>query len=407
MASLTKDINRKTKKPNGCRTLQFVDRHGTRKSVRLGKTSQRNAEAIKLRIEALNEAAVAETSLDNETATWVRKLVPKLHDKLERAGLVDGACGSRPTGSPLTLGELIDTYKSRPKWKALKSKTKRNKSLSLRYLTTHFGVDRSMETITVADAGDYYAALRLSKAEGGFELAIATANLASSEAATLAGFAIDAELLDRNPFKTLPRSSRKGDNTMIEASLSREVLDAMRGTQGRLLFALARWGGLRTPSEPTLLRWCDIDWERDRFLVTSPKTAAYEGHETRQVPIFPELAPLLAERFEDASEGDEYVLPILQGYSTSYASNMLRATLRGLGVEPWNRLWHSLRATCQTELEEVFPTHVVCAWLGNSVAVAHKHYLQVTEEHFAKALHRARQQAPAQHGMKGKTTSRR
>ena len=29
--------------------------------------------------------------------------------------------------------------------------------------------------------------------------------------------------------------------------------------------------------------------------------------------------------------------------------------------------------------------HVVCEWIGNSKAVAAKHYLQVTHEHFAKA----------------------
>ncbi len=82
---------------------------------------------------------------------------------------------------------------------------------------------------------------------------------------------------------------------------------------------------------------------------------------------------------------------------------MLRTALRGLGVEPWNRIWHSLRATCQTELEEVFPTHVVCSWLGNSPSVAHKHYLQVTEEHFVKATQKATQHVTAQRGMKGKT----
>jgi hypothetical protein len=41
------------------------------------------------------------------------------------------------------------------------------------------------------------------------------------------------------------------------------------------------------------------------------------------------------------------------------------------------------RSTRQTELAERFPQHVVCAWIGNSHAVAAKHYLQVTDEHFA------------------------
>jgi hypothetical protein len=32
-----------------------------------------------------------------------------------------------------------------------------------------------------------------------------------------------------------------------------------------------------------------------------------------------------------------------------------------------------------------FPTHVVCAWLGNSPDVAREHYLQTTDEHWKRA----------------------
>ena len=39
----------------------------------------------------------------------------------------------------------------------------------------------------------------------------------------------------------------------------------------------------------------------------------------------------------------------------------------------------------QTELEQCFPTYVVCAWLGNTPAVAHKHYLTVTDAHYETA----------------------
>lgn len=45
-----------------------------------------------------------------------------------------------------------------------------------------------------------------------------------------------------------------------------------------------------------------------------------------------------------------------------------------------------MRASRQTELEETVPTHVVCRWLGNSPKVAQKHYLQVTDSHFEKAV---------------------
>ena len=31
--------------------------------------------------------------------------------------------------------------------------------------------------------------------------------------------------------------------------------------------------------------------------------------------------------------------------------------------------------------------HVVCRWIGNSQPIAAKHYLQVTDEHFSRAVH--------------------
>ncbi|OHB57221.1 MAG: hypothetical protein A2Y07_00115 [Planctomycetes bacterium GWF2_50_10] len=48
-------------------------------------------------------------------------------------------------------------------------------------------------------------------------------------------------------------------------------------------------------------------------------------------------------------------------------------------------MFQNLRSTRETELAETWPEHVVCAWIGNSKAVARKHYLQVTEEYFDRA----------------------
>ena len=50
----------------------------------------------------------------------------------------------------------------------------------------------------------------------------------------------------------------------------------------------------------------------------------------------------------------------------------------------------------ETELCETYPIHVVCSWIGNSTTVANKHYLQVTDEHFEKAVQKAVQQAHAE-----------
>ena len=42
------------------------------------------------------------------------------------------------------------------------------------------------------------------------------------------------------------------------------------------------------------------------------------------------------------------------------------------GLKQWPKPFQNLRSTRQTELEEIFPSHVVCAWIGNSEAVAKK-----------------------------------
>jgi len=61
-------------------------------------------------------------------------------------------------------------------------------------------------------------------------------------------------------------------------------------------------------------------------------------------------------------------------------------------VKPWPKLFNNLRSTGETELAEEYPLHAVCAWIGNSQPVAAKHYLQVTDEHFTKAVQNPVQQ---------------
>ena len=58
----------------------------------------------------------------------------------------------------------------------------------------------------------------------------------------------------------------------------------------------------------------------------------------------------------------------------------------GGGVEPWVKLWQNLRSSRETEFVEKFPIQVVTAWMGNTTAVAMKHYLQVTDEHGRRAI---------------------
>jgi hypothetical protein len=102
------------------------------------------------------------------------------------------------------------------------------------------------------------------------------------------------------------------------------------------------------------------------------------------VPIFPELAPYLADAFDLAPPGQEYVITRYRDTGVNLRTQLGRI-IRRAGLTPWPKLFHNLRATRETELAERYPIHVVCAWIGNSAVVAQKHYLQVTEDHFAEA----------------------
>ena len=63
----------------------------------------------------------------------------------------------------------------------------------------------------------------------------------------------------------------------------------------------------------------------------------------------------------------------------------LNRIIQRAGLVAWPRLFHNLRATRQTELEEASGTRRACDWLGNSQAVAMGHYIQTTEDHFDSA----------------------
>lgn len=51
------------------------------------------------------------------------------------------------------------------------------------------------------------------------------------------------------------------------------------------------------------------------------------------------------------------------------------------GVTEWPKLFQNLRSTRQTELEEDFPSHVVCQWTDTREKVARSHYLLVRRQH--------------------------
>ena len=108
--------------------------------------------------------------------------------------------------------------------------------------------------------------------------------------------------------------------------------------------------------------------------VWSPKTEHHEGKDSRQVPLFPELRPYLEEAWEQAEPGAEYIITRYRDCNANLRTQLNRI-IRKAGLKPWPKLFQNLRSSRETELAQDYPIHVACAWIGNTQAVAAKHYL--------------------------------
>jgi hypothetical protein len=156
-----------------------------------------------------------------------------------------------------------------------------------------------------------------------------------------------------------------------------------------------------TGFQPVVLSWSDIDWIEGRLTVHSPKTEHHEGKDQRVIRLLPEIKDSL-ERVRVVDREGKSVFRKLQRQAVKSATGWKAVTLgtgfakilKRAGITPWPRLFHNMRASCQTDLEQRFPTYVVCAGLGNSESVAKARDLQVLPEHYRSAPQSALQSPP-------------
>ena len=298
-----------------------------------------------------------------------------LADKLAQVDLIP-----RREAVNTTLGAFIDDYLTSRM--DIKPRTRINLLQVRKNLVTHFGENKPLQDATPGDA-DEWRRWMLSRKN---KLGDNTVRRHCGRAKQLFRAALRKRLITENPFadmKSCSVQANKSREHFVSCEEAAKVLAACPDHEWRLIFALARFGGLRTPSETLILRWGDVDWDRGRILVRSPKTEHHEGKDSRWVPIFPELRLHLETAWDKAEPGTEFVINRYRDGDQNLRTTLLRIISRA-GLTAWPKLFQNLRSTRETEFAETFPLHVVTAWLGNSHAVATKHYLQVTDEHFER-----------------------
>lgn len=374
MASQIKD-------PSGSYRIQFYAPDGSRKSIRLGKCSKNYANEVTVKTEKLLAARITGEAPDRQTALWLSELTPALREKLQRADLIDAK-------ATVTLDRFLDDFLERHGANK-KPATRIVWGQVMKMLRQYMPADLPIEQITTGHAKKFVSSL---KARG---LASATVSKRVGFARQFFQDAVDWELIDRNPFASVKTStSSLKSNVNVPAETIRHVLRHCDTTWATII-GLSRFGGLRCPSEVLSLKWCDIDWENGRMSVPEPKVEHHEGRGVRSVPLFPELRQILDKAFAVAADGAEYVVdkPSYRaaamrpgGWANANLRTQFLKILQRAGIVPWARLFHSMRASRQTELERDHPRHVVCAWMGNTAAVAEKSYLLVTDGDFERAV---------------------
>ena len=198
-----------------------------------------------------------------------------------------------------TVAGLVDEYITRRV--DVKRSTREHFQRCGRDLVGFLGADTPLEAVTPADADDFRAAMRSKTAEN-------TTRRTCSRAKQFFRYAVRKRLIAESPFADMRGLHVRGNRARefyVSEELALRVLDKLPDTEWQAIFVLSRWGGLRCPSEHLALQWSDVNWLDKRLRVPSPKTEHHEGKAFRVIPLFPEVAQLLAQAVLGAKQAHQ------------------------------------------------------------------------------------------------------
>ncbi|MDO4585064.1 MAG: site-specific integrase [Planctomycetia bacterium] len=336
-----------------------------------GFTDKNKARMVGRKLEDL-KACVGLGILSPESRLWLDEIWKKnreLYQKLVEAGLAENRveCG--------TLEELLEIFTSD---KTKKERTLQNRAVTGKMLLRFFDKKRKVDTFISTDGDAIYKHMKQTLALGTYQRRVKTVKGIMKHAVSLGW-------IPNNPFSHLKGGSKANRNRdfTVTAEMSNKILAACPNAYWRLIFAFARWGGLRITSELVYLKWSEVLWNQGKMKINIPKKTSREEEErgeleTRWISLFPEIRHALEEYRQTTPPTSDRIFPNFTNDDPCGAILRTRITkiIRKAGFQPWPKLFVNLRATRDTELQRRYPLHVVCSWLGHSPTVSLKHYAQ-------------------------------
>lgn len=395
-------------------TVRFTDIDGNRKKMALATADKKTAETVRNMVERiLAQKKTGEP--DRLLSNWLKDIPDDLRRRLERAGLLEAK-------ARYTIQDLFEAYLR------FKPEARKNTILTIRQsvnnAVTFFGADKTIDTITEEQAQSFRdwlplqpfaerlagtkrrtvlsKALQQAKEErretvygrSGIKgtLSPSTVSGRIAKIKTLFNYARRKNWIEKSPFEFIERGEMV--NRDRDITISREAVQKMievaPGAKWRAIIALARYVGLRIPSELQTLKWGDIKWSDSKdetalIKITDTKRSGHKGLGTRISPLWKEAEKELRTLYDESPEGQEYIFP---GIKTS--SN-LRTTMEKIilmaGLQLYPRIFHNLRKSCETEYDRRgVPQRTYCHWIGHSPTMAEKHYIIYDETDIEKGI---------------------
>jgi integrase len=349
---------------------------GPRATIHLGsKVNAAYAEEVGRRIDLLLEAHAAGRSPDLVTLQWLTTISSKLAQKLAKYDLTDGPRAA-------TVAELCRHCVTHAHVEASTLVKYEDAEASA---VAFFGGSKAIHRITSGDAQDFRVWLATNgRRPNGGPLAPTSVGKRLEQVKSFFQSAVRRRWLLTNPFDG--QSSFEVEPPDRKFFVTVQIVDKLlehATPEMSLLINLARYAGLRVPSEVWPLEWSWIDWEAGTLKIFSQKTKRFK--KWRHCPLFPEVARALREAQPEGAKRSRLMFPDLQGITATAIRNRLERLCIKAGVLPWQKIWQNMRSTRETELMENYPIHVACGWIGNSPRVAIKSYGQITKDQILRA----------------------
>ena len=352
--------------------------NGKRTTMRLGTITKSQAKEIGVKVEQVLNTIKYGLLLPAELHHWLSQLEEKTYDKFVKGGLVLPRTATLVPGLERFITDYCHDQVAAGTWKP---RTQEIRKQCVRDLVRYFGADKKLMAITPGDADDWFLWLQ-KDIPAGRGLSTVTVAKRLKDAKQFFAYAMRKKHVEVNPFDGIRVPSQDNPDRAAEITTQTfsRVLERIDHPELRLILALGRYGGLRIPSEPTALRWGDIDFEKTTMQIRSPKTERH-SNAIRRCPIFPELVPFLLAVRPEAFSATDFVLTEFRGNSGKYRKRF-ESAIRSVGLVPWPRLFHNLRANAFTDLCDRNSMAQVCKWLGNSIRMGEKHYLLIRQHEY-------------------------